>query len=77
MFQKSEVQHSRRLKFQEAKPTSKQRLCTHTCDADEFKVQDAGAFENQLLKHVRYMSTLDILHHLFVVPVCVPLPLPD
>jgi hypothetical protein len=61
MFQKLEFQHSRRLKFEEAKPTSKQRLCIHRCDADEFKVQDAGAVENQFLKHVRYHSKECIL----------------
>jgi energy-coupling factor transporter ATP-binding protein EcfA2 len=54
VFQKLEFQNSRRLKFEEAKPTSKQRLWMHSCDADAFKVQDAGAAENQFLKHVPY-----------------------
>jgi hypothetical protein len=43
-------------KFEEAKPTSKERLCIHRCDADEFKVQDAGAAESQFLKDVQYIS---------------------
>jgi hypothetical protein len=60
--QESEFQHSRRLKFEEAKPTSKQRLCIHRCDADESKVQDAGAVENRFLSCFRYNSSFLVRH---------------
>jgi tetratricopeptide (TPR) repeat protein len=52
--QESEFQRSQRLKFEEAKPTSKQRLCIHRCDGDEFNVQDADAVENRFLSDFRY-----------------------
>ncbi len=48
--QESEFQDSRRLKFEEAKPTSKQRLCIHRSDADGFKAQDAGGVEIPILE---------------------------
>ncbi len=54
MIQESEFQHSRRPKFEEAKPTSKQRLCIHRSDAEGCKVRDVGAAENRFLNHFRY-----------------------
>jgi hypothetical protein len=37
----------------------------HRCDADEFKVQDAGAVENHFLKHVRYNGKIEQIYEVF------------
>ncbi len=54
MFQKLEFQHSRRPKFEPGEADIEADPVKHRVNADEFKVQDAGAAENQFLKHVWY-----------------------
>jgi hypothetical protein len=49
VFQKLEFQHSQHLNIEAD-------AVKHRVDADEFKVQDAGAVENQFLKHIRYIN---------------------
>jgi hypothetical protein len=54
MFQKLEFQHSRRPKFEPGEADIEADPVKQRVNADGLKARDAGAAENQFLKHVRY-----------------------
>ncbi|HSW85881.1 MAG TPA: hypothetical protein VLG49_00115 [Rhabdochlamydiaceae bacterium] len=58
MFQKLVLGNAGAADLQQATPAPKQGMCKHMSDAGGWKNEDAGAGQNQFLKHVRYKFVL-------------------